>query len=288
MTTNTKKGIDDLQNLGFTNLESEIYIHLLGAGASSGYAIAQAISKPAANVYKAINTLENKAAILVDEGGTRLCQAVPAEELLNALQHVFEENKMHASKFLESININHENDKVFRLKKPEQVYEKCKSLLKQAKSFVVIDAFMPALEPLLSDIKAAKKRGVNIAIHRYEDSEFPEAEVFFNPLGTDIQRIWNGQWLNLTIDSENFIMAYFSDDLGKVEMAIWSNSPYISGVYHSALISELQMSELKFKINQTDDIKEIRKLMKAREKYFHQSFNFNSELRKTILLPEGD
>jgi len=272
MTTYTENGIEELQNLGFTHLESEIYIYLLGSEASSGYAIAQAISKPAANVYKAINTMEQKGAILIDEGSTRLCHAVPAEELLNALQHNFETNKKQAGQFLESIDTAHANDKVFRLKKPEQVFEKCRNLIAHANKFVLVDAFKPALSPLLGDMEAAQGRGVEIAIHSYEATELPGVRAFLNPKGNDTRRKWQGQWLNLTVDAKNFIMAYFTEDLKKVEMAIWSNSPYISTVYHSALVSELQMSEIRRKISQTDDIAEIRQLMSDMEKYFAKSF----------------
>jgi len=280
MQIDLKTGIEELQKLGFTHLESKIYVQLLSAGASSGYAIAQAISKPAANVYKAINTLEKKGAILVDEGRTRLCHAVPAEELLNALQQVFETNKKQVSQFLNSIEADEENDKVFRLKQAEQVYEKCRSLLTNATNFVVIDAFKVALEPLMDDIFAARQRGVKIAIHVYEPTKLPGVSVFYNPRGDDIQKRWKGLWLNLTIDGTQFIMAYFSEKLKKVDMAVWSNSPYISGVYHSALVAELQLSELKHKINDTDDIQEIRKQLDDMEAYFDLSLSTNSEFHR--------
>jgi len=280
MNTEVNNGLSELQNLGFTHLESEIYVHLLGAGASSGYAIAQAISKPAANVYKAINTLEKKGAILIDEGGTRLCHAVAAEELLNALQSNFETSKKQASQFLASIDMDQTNDKVFRLKKPEQIFEKCRNLLNHASKFVVIDAFLPALDTIQADIEAAQKRGVQVAIHSYDKTEIPGARAFSNPRGNDVQQRWKGQWLNLTVDSKSFIMAYFSVDLKQVDMAVWSNSPYISTVYHSALISELQLSELKHRISTTEDIEEMRTLMSEMEKYFAQSFLIDSNIRQ--------
>ena len=90
------QGIDELRELGLTDLEASIYVQLLGTKASTGYAIAKAIAKPVANVYKALTTLEKKGAIYVEEGSNRLCSAVPAEELLDAMERNFKGNKEKA------------------------------------------------------------------------------------------------------------------------------------------------------------------------------------------------
>ena len=70
-------GSDALVPFGFTALESEIYVFLLGESPATGYRVAQGINKPAANTYKAIQTLQSKGAILVEEGSSRFCRAVP-------------------------------------------------------------------------------------------------------------------------------------------------------------------------------------------------------------------
>ena len=79
------ESVEVLSELGFTNLEAEIYAFLLQESPVTGYRIAQAIGKPAANTYKAIQTLELKGAVIVDEGSSRMCRAVSADELLNRL-----------------------------------------------------------------------------------------------------------------------------------------------------------------------------------------------------------
>lgn len=261
-------GIVELKALGFTQLESEIYIYLLGAKPSSGYAISQAISKPAANVYKAINTLESKGAILVDDSKTRLCIPVPADELLNALEHTFKSQKERASKFLHQIERNEDDDKVYRLNKPEQVFEKCRKLLAQAQEYIVIDAFKTVLAPLTSEIETAAARGVKTAIHTYEPVEIKNARTFHNSEGQSIRDKWSGQWLNLVVDGRNFVMAYLSSDLSLVHQAVWSRSRYISWVYHSGLIAEQQLSEIKRQLKQINDIDVIRDLAANMESYF--------------------
>ena len=65
--------------MGLNALEAEVYAQLLKESPLTGYGVAKALGKPAANVYKAIDTLADKGAVIVDEGGTRQCRAVPAQ-----------------------------------------------------------------------------------------------------------------------------------------------------------------------------------------------------------------
>ena len=46
------KADEILMQIGFTQLESEVYLYLLTEGAHTGYAVAKAIGKAVANVYK--------------------------------------------------------------------------------------------------------------------------------------------------------------------------------------------------------------------------------------------
>ena len=61
-------GTQSLMALGFTGLEAEIYAFLLGQSSVTGYRVAQALGKPAANTYKAIESLERKEAVLIGYG----------------------------------------------------------------------------------------------------------------------------------------------------------------------------------------------------------------------------
>src|SRR5262244_1295461 len=89
--------IDALTRLGFTALEAEVYTWLLGEPGATGYRIAQGIGKPVANTYKALESLQKKGAILVEEDESRLCRAVPPEELLTQLERGFASSRADAA-----------------------------------------------------------------------------------------------------------------------------------------------------------------------------------------------
>ena len=67
-----------LQEIGFNRLESEVYLTLLKQSPLSGYKIAQILGEGSSNIYKALDILKKKGAVLVEEKpSTRQFIAVP-------------------------------------------------------------------------------------------------------------------------------------------------------------------------------------------------------------------
>ena len=65
--TNNAGGAQALVNMGFTALEAEIYTFIVGEPGVTGYRVAQAIGKPAANTYKSLESLGRKGALVFTE-----------------------------------------------------------------------------------------------------------------------------------------------------------------------------------------------------------------------------
>src|SRR5262245_46662348 len=89
-----------LQELGLSGSEAAVYAYLLQHSPATGYRVAQAIGKPVANTYKTISSLEEKGAVVIDEGEARACRAVPAEEFLARLDAQFRERRVRAAREL--------------------------------------------------------------------------------------------------------------------------------------------------------------------------------------------
>jgi len=66
-----------LKALGFTETEALIYGYLVENSPATGYRISHDIGKQPPNTYKAIASLEDKGAIIVEVGERKLCRAVP-------------------------------------------------------------------------------------------------------------------------------------------------------------------------------------------------------------------
>jgi sugar-specific transcriptional regulator TrmB len=75
-----------LADIGFTRLEAVTYLHLIQEPSVTGYRVAQAIAKPVPNVYKALESLQKKGAIVCDESAAhRRYVALPIAGFLQQL-----------------------------------------------------------------------------------------------------------------------------------------------------------------------------------------------------------
>src|ERR1041384_1823521 len=105
--------VQTLQRLGFSELEATIYAFLLQESPATGYKIANAIGKPVANTYKGINALQDKGAVIVDEGENRLCRAVPPKELFAQMQRTYHQQCERAVEALARFNAPPEDERVY-------------------------------------------------------------------------------------------------------------------------------------------------------------------------------
>src|SRR5579872_3418738 len=116
-----EESVQALAALGFTQLEAEVYVFLLGEAPATGYRVAQAIGRLPANTYKALESLQNKGAVIIDEGASRLCRAIPSAELLDLLKRRFAEQEARATRALSEIAPVSHDDRIYQLRSYDQV-----------------------------------------------------------------------------------------------------------------------------------------------------------------------
>ncbi|MEZ4654217.1 MAG: helix-turn-helix domain-containing protein [Candidatus Eisenbacteria bacterium] len=218
------------------------------SSAATGYRIAQSIGKPAANVYKAIDTLIQKGAILVEEGEARLCRAVPPNELIGRLSSQYRERLDDARNALARLERIEEDERIYQIRNREQVLARAVGMLRHAESVALLDLFPVPLEALRGEIEAAARRGITVSVKVYQPATLDGVTVCEDPRGALVQDRWPGQWMNLVIDGREHLIGLLSHDGERVLQAIWSQSVYISWVYHSALGSELELARLQARL----------------------------------------
>jgi sugar-specific transcriptional regulator TrmB len=218
---------DVLVPFGFTNLESEIYVFLLGESPATGYRIAQAIGKPAANTYKAIQTLQNKGAVLVEEGANRMCRAVPAQELLGRLQNEFERRRSAAQTTLERAGKPAEDERIYLLRSREQVMGRARVMAGSAKSQVLLKCSPELIEDLKAALESAEEHGVDVSILSSRPVVVGNVEAAIAEVG--------GQ-LAMVTDGDQYLAGFVDD--GKTE-AVWTRGAFLTRVGHSGLSAEI-------------------------------------------------
>ncbi len=248
--------VPPLAALGFTELEAMVYAYLVQESPATGYRIAQAIDKPFANTYKATGSLQRKGAVIADQSGSKLCRAVPPDELLARIHNGFTRQQRMASDALARLRPAETDDGVYSMTSREQVFERCRSMLSRAKQVVLLDVFPTPLEALRSDIEATAKRGATVAVQVYQPATLVHAEAVLAYADDTSQ--WPVDWLNIVIDGSELMMAFLPTDGEHVHQAIWSHSPFLCLAYHGALTKEMLTGRYRAAIHECSDLDQLR------------------------------
>ncbi len=273
-----EKSIGVLMDLGFTGLEAEVYSYLVGEAPATGYRVAQAIGRPAANVYKALETLQAKGAVIVDEGANRLCRATPVRELLDGLTRAFQERKERASMALGRLGSAPEDTRVYALRSADQVFERCRAMLQRARHIVLIDLFPLPMARLREEIQAAVSRGVIVQVSAYEPVDLPGVELLVHPRGSNVIAGYPGQWLNVVADSRECLLAFLTRDGRGVHQAVWTGSAFLSHVYHAGLGFEMVVTQIRRAVAQDAAIEEVATILKDSRRLFSAEIPGHREL----------
>ena len=237
---------EPLVDLGFTALEAEVYTRLLDESAATGYRLAQLIGKPAPNVYKALESLEAKGAVMVEDGRRRLCRAMPPDELLGHLDRQFKAARERARRALEERSGPAKDDRIYQLRSFDAVLERARAMLDRAREVAIVDVFPQAAAVLADSLRATAERGVQVAALTYDDGEsLPSVLRLPDPEGSLTRDRWPGDWLNVAIDGCELLISYLDFATSSVHQAIWTSSPALAWVYHSALSSEATLNQVE-------------------------------------------
>ena len=231
--------------LGFSEIEALVYTFLLQESPATGYRVSHAIGKPTANTYKAIAALALRGAIIIDDSENRLCRAVPPGELLERLGRAFDAHKKTAADELAKIKPASGDDRVYYLSSVEQVIERARAMLAQAKQAVLLDIFPRCLPLLAGDLETTARRGVKVAARCYEPVALKGVSVVTAAGRERVLATWPGQQLSIAVDGDQFLTALLSQDVSAVHQALWSSSTLMSCLQYNALHVEIALSEIE-------------------------------------------
>ena len=228
-----------LQALGFTETEALIYGYLVENSPATGYRISHAIGKQPANTYKALRSLEDKGAIIIESGKSNLCQAVPPDEVLDNLEKQFHRHRLEAKRELQALPSPSVYAGIFHLKSVEQVIQRAKAMVGEASKIVLCDLSPGPCGQMAEALREAAASGVLVACHVYAEEEI-EGVHTLHVTSHDLASVdWPGQQISVVVDSHEHLLGLLAKDMESVHEAVWSSSTFLSCMQHNNLAAEL-------------------------------------------------
>jgi HTH-type transcriptional regulator, sugar sensing transcriptional regulator len=232
---------------GFNALEEQAYAALLQAPGRTGYKLAQALKKPVANIYKALESLLEKGAVLVEDGDPAVYRATPIAELFDQLETELRKQRGAAVRQL-SARIPPPDERVYRLGSRGQTIQRARRMIASSKRVLLLDLFPNPVSELAAEISAAIERGVKIAGQIYAPARFSGAMLTLRTERDQVLQRWAGDWMNLVVDGQELLISVLERSGNGLHQAMWTRSPYLVWSYHSALYAEILLSRLRFEI----------------------------------------
>lgn len=241
MQTKNQEQIQALLDIGFNNLEAEIYITLLQEPELTGYRIAKILGKPVANTYKTLESLKNKGAVLLEESSnSKIYSAVPITDYLNILEEQFRLKRKHAESQLQDLGKLPGKEGIYKLQTVEQVYERCKTMFDNTEQVILADIFPTPLHNLKAELEdIAKNKGVEVHLKVYEPVDLENCNIINTFNAEELLELWNGQWVVVVSDVKEALIAVITDDGKDVRYGIWTRNPYISFIVYNGAMNEL-------------------------------------------------
>jgi len=232
-----------LMSFGLTEIESRVYLQLLRQNPATGYQVAQAIGKPAANVYNALKNLEMKSAALLQDESRKQYSPVPVRNFFQFQERNFKIRKNQIEALLSGFENNKEDEKVYSIKSVEQVLDRCHAMFSSARKVILIDAFPAIVDALVLRDEFNKKPKADVYLKAYTHVTLDHVQVSVDARGDAVLHDYPGQWLKVSIDGAEFLLAFLAKDLSQVYQAIWSQSNFLSLIVYQGIWSEMLLDQ---------------------------------------------
>lgn len=257
--------IQKLRDIGLNQLEAEVYYLLLSEEPMTAYKVGKLLKKPTANIYKAVEVLFNRGAVVIEEGKNKLCKAVDPEEFIATRQNEFAAKIKQAASALTHIKSLVTEDKTYSIDSVSLAVEKAKRMIGEAKEIIVIDAFPSALNAVLPELRSAIKRGVKVMVQCYSEITIEGADVFVTQDYKDVISYWQSEQLNVVVDGSRSLIALFDKTMTTVYHATWSSNLYLSCVTHAGRICEQTIHKLMAVPDSPNKLQEIENILEAQK-----------------------
>lgn len=235
-----------LECLGLTALEAEVYEFLVQASPATGYRVAQALGKSVGMIYKAVESLESKgAAMSADDGETRIIRAVPVADFVAQVRRQIDEACASATRALAMAPEPEPDDRLYRLASREQVMQRACEMFARAERFAVVNATPGPAAEVAGWIASATSKGVRVALKAFAPTAIDGVDVRLDSRGERAVRSAPGEWLSMTVDGRDVLVALFEHATGVLHAGYWTQNPLLAWTFFSGMSADFALADVR-------------------------------------------
>ena len=247
-----------LRGIGLTELEARLYITLIRESEATGYRLSQLLNKPVANIYKALDSMARKGAILCESSEkTRRYSPLPIKDYLNQLESQFKQRRSRIEYELESLEARTGAVGIFQLKELEQVYQAAHTIMENANAILLVDAYPESLSRIADALASKAATGTDIYLKCYTRVDIPGVHIISPNAGLYGKVNLEYEWFTLVSDNHEHLSSLIKPKAGRVEQSVWVRSPFLNMVKYSGMAHDFVLNLMSENLQGATSIKQL-------------------------------
>ncbi|WP_432402865.1 TrmB family transcriptional regulator [Wukongibacter sp. M2B1] len=261
---NDNKTIEKMMEVGLNKYEAKAYISLLKKPDITAYELGKISGVPQAKIYEAMAKLLEKNLVNVISDNPVKYIALDFESFLDTYKKNVSKTVKYLKANLKEVNSSNNISYILHLEGMDNINNKIKSVLSNAKKFIYLEAWNEDYEFLKEDLKILKNRGIELVTVLYGDTNEEIGEIYYHEM-EDMQKnvIQHGRWLTLVADGKESLFVMFNKDKPQ---AIWTENEAFMLMAESFIVHDIYLAEIYREYRKELDEKFGPNLKKIREK----------------------
>lgn len=217
-----------LKNVGFTDHEAKAYLTLLEFGSMTGYKLSIESGVSRSKIYNVLESLRDKGAVLISKQSEPInYAAVSIDEVIESFQSNLKRKLNQLSKEVSMVNQKQDLDQLWYIKGYDNIFSRCRSMIREAKESVLIQIWEEDLPELLEELKEFESKSTQIVVILFSIEKNYDCgikNVYAHGMETTMLEENKGlHWINLVVDEKYLVFGHLQDR--NAHEVIWTTSP---------------------------------------------------------------
>lgn len=228
-----------LMDVGLSKLQARIYLTFSRGDKLTGYAVAKRLHEPAANIYKALDSLQNKGLVLLDDSSSvKYYTAQPMSFYLDQLELRLADKRKIIESEIKPGEFESFQEGIYRIDSYEQLYTQASALIEKSREIIALDSTTPPIEQIRNDLQKASGKGITILIKSYEEINIPNCRVVYSrKMGSPVYEL-PIQYFHLVVPGEGYITALLNHGNRQLLHGVYTQNIILSIVAYNGFIME--------------------------------------------------
>ena len=221
--------LNELINLGLSKYEALAYACLLSVnGPLSAYEIAKNSQIPSSKIYEVMAKLEERRIVQpVETGSTKKYLPLESSEFIANHRLKTESSLTRLSNELLQLKRERRSSVIFNLSEYDVLIDKASRMINSAEKEILLSAWSPEFESLVTLLGKAEKRKVKVAVIHFGETSLKSGQIYMHPIADTIYSEKGGRGLVIVCDSSEAMMGTVYSD-GSVDGGVSENSGFVT------------------------------------------------------------